>query len=115
MKIDNKEDSLDAGQFWYLGGSFLVFSGYFGGILGGFSENFGLGIFVNLGQAISGLCSRPGVRNFHFPVSHILGLCREGRESLNGGSQMGGLKATLCNVRTVVYNCALLSPFWAPF
>ena len=25
-----------------------------------------------------------------------------------------GLKATLCNSRTIVHNCALLWPFWAP-
>ena len=31
------------------------------------------------------------------------------------GALKWGLKATLCNLRTIVYNCALLWPFWAPF
>ena len=31
------------------------------------------------------------------------------------GALKWGLKATLCNLCTIVYNCALLSPFWAPF
>ena len=29
------------------------------------------------------------------------------------GAPKWGLKATLCNLRTIVYNCALLWPFWA--
>ena len=29
------------------------------------------------------------------------------------GALKWGLKATLCNLRTIVYNCALLWPFWA--
>ena len=42
-------------------------------------------------------------------------LLRSGhRGSLNGGSQWG-LKATLCNLHTIVYNCALLWPFGASF
>ena len=36
-------------------------------------------------------------------------------ESLNGGLSKWGLKATLCNLRTIVYNCALSWPFCAPF
>ena len=31
------------------------------------------------------------------------------------GALKWGLKATLGNLRTIVYNCALLWPFWAPF
>ena len=31
------------------------------------------------------------------------------------GALKWGLKATLCNSRTIVYNCALLWPFWDPF
>ena len=31
------------------------------------------------------------------------------------GAFKWGLKATLCNSRTIVYNCALLWPFWVPF
>ena len=31
------------------------------------------------------------------------------------GACKWGLRGTLCNLRTIVYNCALLWPFWAPF
>ena len=31
------------------------------------------------------------------------------------GALKWGLKATLCNLPTIVHNCALLWPFWAPF
>ena len=44
-----------------------------------------------------------------------LSLCNFSRESLYGGSLKWGLKATLCNLRTIIYSCALLWPFWAPF
>ena len=39
---------------------------------------------------------------------------RKSRERLNGCSQRG-LKATLCNLLTIVHNCALLCPLSAPF
>ena len=31
------------------------------------------------------------------------------------GALKWGLEATLCDLRTIVHNCALLWPFWAPF